>query len=79
MVSSSFSLPEILRPVAASFFGSLGLKLKDAASETPGAEVLIDDLIKPLQDSALGGMMDSAFCLRGQVETGLVPCGVVRM
>ncbi len=79
VVSSSFSLPEILRPVAASFFGSLGLKLKEAASETPGAEVLIDDLIKPLQDSAMGGMIDSAFCLRGQVETGLVPCGAIRM
>lgn len=79
VISSTFSLPEFVRPFAAGFVNSIGLKLKEAASETPGAEVLIDDLIQPLQDSAASGLLDGAFCLRGEVKSGLIPCGGIRM
>lgn len=79
VVSSTFTLPESVRPFGAAFVNSIGLKLKEAASGTPGAEVLIDDLIQPLRDSAANGLLDGAFSLRGDVESGLIPCGGIRM
>lgn len=78
-VASSFQIPDLLRPAASTFLQSLGLKLQEAASETAGAEVLIEDLIRPLQETVETGIMDSAFCLRGTVEGGLIPCGAIRM
>jgi hypothetical protein len=78
-VASSFQIPDLLRPAASTFVQSLSLKLQEAAAETPGAEVLIEDLIRPLQETVDSGIMDSAFCLRGTVESGLIPCGAIRM
>jgi hypothetical protein len=79
VVSGTLNLPQLMRPFAAAFVNSISLKIKEAASETPGAEILIDDLMTPLQSSADIGLLDSAFCLRGNVESGLIPCGGIRM
>jgi hypothetical protein len=78
-IASSFQIPDLLRPAASTFVQSLSLKLQEAATETPGAEVLIEDLIRPLQETVESGLIDSAFCLRGSVESGLIPCGAIRM
>ena len=79
VISSTITLPEYLRPFSTAFVNSFAMKLKEAASETPGAEILVDDLITPLQESAAAGLLDSAVCLRGSVETGFIPCGGMRL
>ena len=79
VISSTITLPEYLRPFSTAFVNSFAMKLKEAASETPGADILVDDLITPLQESAAAGLLDSAVCLRGSVETGFIPCGGMRL
>lgn len=79
IVAGSFSIPAVLRPVAEDFVRSVSLKLTEAAAATPGADVLIEDMMNPLFDSIASGTTDSAFCLKGTVESGLIPCGAFRM
>ena len=79
LISSTFEMPKLLKPVASAFLDSVGMKLKQATSQIPAAESLIDDLIAPLQMSVTSGLMDSAICVRGSVETGLIPCAGFRL
>lgn len=79
VLSSTMVIPEFVRPFGSAFLSSLSMRLKEAASESPGSEVLIDDLIKPLQDSIAEGVLDATVCLRGNVKDGLIPCGAIRL
>ncbi len=79
VVSSTIAIPEFLKPFSTAFVASLSAKLKEAASSNPGVDVLVDDLLVPLQNSFASGQLDSAICLRGNVETGLIPCGGTRL
>ncbi|MBL8812704.1 MAG: hypothetical protein JNM43_21240 [Planctomycetaceae bacterium] len=79
VLSSTMVIPEFVRPFGSAFLNSLSLRLKEASSETPASEVLIDDLIKPMQDSITAGVLDTTICLRGNVKDGLIPCGAVRL
>jgi hypothetical protein len=79
VVASSLSLPDFLKPFGAAFVDSLGMKLRQATSELPAADFLIDGMMEPLTATMTSGRMDSAFCLRGTVESGLVPCAGLRL
>ncbi len=79
IVSTTTVVPEFVRPFATAFVNSVNLRLKEAASETPGAEILVDDLTRPLQQTIDEGILDATVCLRGNVKDGLVPCAAVRL
>ena len=79
VVASSLSLPDFLKPFGSAFVNSLGMKLRQATSELPAADFLIDGMMEPLTATMMSGRMDSAFCLRGTVESGLVPCAGLRL
>jgi len=79
VIASSLSLPDFLKPFGSAFVNSLGMKLRQATSELPSADFLIDGMMEPLTATMTSGRMDSAFCLRGTVESGLVPCAGLRL
>ena len=79
VIVSSLSLPDFLKPFGSAFVNSLGMKLRQATSELPSADFLIDGMMEPLTATMTSGRMDSAFCLRGTVESGLVPCAGLRL
>ena len=79
VIASSLSLPDFLKPFGSAFVNSLGMKLRQATSELPSADFLIDGMMEPLTSTMTSGRMDSAFCLRGTVESGLVPCAGLRL
>ena len=79
VIASSLSLPDFLKPFSSAFVNSLGMKLRQATSELPSADFLIDGMMEPLTATMTSGRMDSAFCLRGTVESGLVPCAGLRL
>ena len=79
VIASSLSQPDFLKPFGSAFVNSLGMKLRQATSELPSADFLIDGMMEPLTATMTSGRMDSAFCLRGTVESGLVPCAGLRL
>lgn len=79
VIASSVSLPDFLKPFGSAFVNSLGMKLRQATSELPSADFLIDGMMEPLTATMTNGRMDTAFCLRGTVESGLVPCAGLRL
>ena len=79
VIASSLSLPDFLKPFGSAFVNSLGMKLRQATSELPSADFLIDGMMEPLTSTMTSGRMDSAFCLRGTVESGFVPCAGLRL
>lgn len=79
LISSSLEIPDFLRPLGAALLDSVGMKLKQATADIAAAESLVDELIAPLKKSVTAGTMDSAICLRGTVESGLIPCAAMRI
>ncbi|MFN9717351.1 MAG: hypothetical protein ACK58L_01570, partial [Planctomycetota bacterium] len=79
VLSTTTVVPEFVRPFTTAFVNSVNLRLKEATAETPGAEVLVDDLTKPLQQTIDEGILDVTVCLRGNVQDGLIPCAAVRL
>ncbi len=79
VISSTLNLPEWTRLFAAAFVESLRLKLRESAGGDEGAGLLIDDLMAPLRDSASAGMMDAAVAMKGDLKSGLVLAGGLRM
>jgi hypothetical protein len=79
VVSTTVAIPESIRPFLGVLAGSTGLRLKEAAGDTPAAAVLVDDLVDSLRQTVEYGILDASFCLRGTVENGLLPCGGMRL
>jgi hypothetical protein len=79
VISGTIRVPESLQPFASALASSTGLKLQEALADIPAATVLVEDLVRPIQETATAGLIDAAFCLRGTVETGLVPCAGLRL
>jgi len=79
VISTTVAVPESIRPFLSLLAGSTGLRLKEAAGDTPAATVLVDDLVAALQQTVDYGILDASFCLRGTVENGLLPCGGMRL
>lgn len=79
VISTTVAIPESIRPFLAVLAGSSGLRLKEAAGDTPAAAVLVDDLVASLQQTVEYGIFDASLCLRGTVENGLLPCGGLRL
>lgn len=79
VISTTVAVPESIRPFLSVLAGSTGLRLKEAAGDTPAAAVLVDDLVTALQQTVDYGILDASFCLRGTVENGLLPCGGMRL
>lgn len=79
VISGTLSVPESMQPFAGAVVNSLSVKLKELLSSTTGADILVDDLMEPLQASAESGVIDAAVSLRGDAVTGIVPCGGIRI
>lgn len=79
VLSTTVAIPESIRPFLSVLAVSSGLRLKEAAGDTPAASVLMDDLVAAVQQTVDNGIFDASFCLRGSVENGLLPCGGLRL
>jgi hypothetical protein len=79
VLSTTVVIPEFVRPFAGALIASAGLYLNHATDETPAAGVLVTDLVSALQETVNSGVLDATVCLRGTVETGLIPCGAIRI
>ncbi len=79
VISSSLAIPDSLKPFLGAFVASLTARASEFAEEVPAAEVLVSELARSLQDSVDAGFVDAAICLRGSVESGLIPCGGIRL
>jgi hypothetical protein len=79
VLSTTLVIPEFVRPFASAFVASAGLLLNESTQDTPSAGVLITDLVTALQETISTGILDATVCLRGTVETGLIPCGAIRV
>jgi hypothetical protein len=77
--STTVAIPESIRPFLSVLAVSSGLRLKEAAGDTPSASVLMDDLVAAVQQTVDNGIFDASLCLRGSVENGLLPCGGLRL
>ncbi len=79
VISSTLAIPESLKPFLGAFIASMSVRANEYAAEIPAAEVLVNELSESLQQSVATGFVDAAICLRGSVESGLIPCGGIRL
>lgn len=77
MLSTTFSIPEWMQPLAVSFVNSLQAKMKEDSDAS--VESIIDQLFQPIQETLSKELIDSVVRMDGTASTGATLLGGVRL